>query len=63
MMPREEVHPKTPEVLGEHVEMDDYEDEEEDQYLEERDVYLRFRFFESWLWTEVKLPDEADRDG
>ncbi|XP_051940569.1 complement C3-like, partial [Hippocampus zosterae] len=62
VMPREEARPVTPEVLGEYVELDDYEDDE-DEYLEERDVYLRFRFFESWLWTEVKLPDEADRDG
>ncbi|XP_061536079.1 complement C3b.1 [Phycodurus eques] len=52
-----------PEADAEHEQVDDYEEEEEDEYLDESDVYLRFRFFESWLWTDVRLPDEADRDG
>nr|XP_061792030.1 complement C3-like [Nerophis lumbriciformis] len=54
----------TPELVAnvENEQVDDYE-EEEDEYLDESDVYLRFRFFESWLWTDIRLPDEADRDG
>ncbi|XP_033480279.2 complement C3-like [Epinephelus lanceolatus] len=37
--------------------------EEEEEYLDESDVYLRFKFFESWLWTDVNLPSETDKDG
>ncbi|KAM3865316.1 venom factor-like [Diretmus argenteus] len=45
------------------AEVDDgYEDEEE--YLDETQVYLRSKFYESWLWRDVDLPGEADgRDG
>lgn len=39
------------------------EEEEEWEYEEESDVYLRSKFFESWLWTSVTLPNTADRDG
>lgn len=39
------------------------DDEEEWEYQDESDVYLRSRFFESWLWTDVSLPNEPDRDG
>ncbi|XP_077379564.1 complement C3-like isoform X2 [Festucalex cinctus] len=53
---------QAPQLPLKNEQVDDYE-VEEDEYLEESDVYLRFRFFESWLWTDVKLPDEADRDG
>lgn len=37
--------------------------EEEWEYLDESQVYLRSKFFESWLWMDVSLPSEADRDG
>lgn len=39
------------------------DDEEEWEYEDESDVYLRSKFFESWLWTDVSLPNEPDRDG
>jgi len=39
------------------------EEEEEEEYLDETQVYLRSKFYESWLWTDVNLPDQADRDG
>lgn len=39
------------------------DDEEEWEYEDESDVYLRSRFFESWLWTDVSLPSEPDRGG
>lgn len=39
------------------------EDEDEWEYLDESEVYLRFKFFESWLWQDVNLPSQADRDG
>ncbi|XP_056266283.1 complement C3-like isoform X2 [Pseudoliparis swirei] len=38
-------------------------EEEEEEYLDETQVYLRSKFYESWLWTDVNLPDQADRDG
>ncbi|XP_065808700.1 complement C3 [Labrus bergylta] len=53
------------ETTGEMVEdVEEYEeDEEEDwEYLDETQVYLRFKFYESW-WMEVDLPSQADRDG
>lgn len=44
--------------------VDDWGDDEEGwEYEDESDVYLRYRFFESWLWTDVSLPDEPDQDG
>lgn len=39
------------------------EEEEEEEYLDETQVYLRSKFYESWLWTDVILPNHADRDG
>ncbi|XP_068177027.1 complement C3-like [Antennarius striatus] len=42
------------------------EEEEEDEdwvYEDETQVYLRSKFFESWLWTDIDLPRQADRDG
>ncbi|XP_040003011.1 complement C3-like isoform X3 [Xiphias gladius] len=39
------------------------EEEEEWEYLDETQVYLRSKFYESWLWMDVKLPSEADTDG
>ncbi|XP_031732921.1 venom factor-like isoform X2 [Anarrhichthys ocellatus] len=45
------------------AEEEDEEEEEEEEYLDETEVYLRSKFYESWLWTDVKLPSRADRDG
>ncbi|XP_067441549.1 complement C3-like [Thunnus thynnus] len=46
------------------MEEEEEEEEEEDwDYLDESEVYLRSKFFESWLWKDVDLPSEADRDG
>uniref|UniRef100_A0A8C9XMR8 Complement component c3b, tandem duplicate 2 n=1 Tax=Sander lucioperca TaxID=283035 RepID=A0A8C9XMR8_SANLU len=39
------------------------EEEEEEEYLDATQVYLRSKFYESWLWTDVNLPSQADRDG
>ncbi|XP_034756642.1 complement C3-like isoform X2 [Etheostoma cragini] len=39
------------------------DEEEEDEYLDATQVYLRSKFYESWLWTDVTLPSQADRDG
>ncbi|XP_033985885.1 cobra venom factor-like [Trematomus bernacchii] len=44
----------------EEVEADE---EEEWEYLDETQVSLRSKFYESWLWTDVDLPTQADRDG
>lgn len=44
------------------LEEDDFE-EDDWEYPEESDVYLRSKFFESWLWKTVDLPAQADRDG
>ncbi|CAJ1052901.1 complement C3-like [Xyrichtys novacula] len=42
---------------------EEYEEEEEDwEYLDETQVSLRFKFYESW-WMEVDLPTQSDRDG
>ncbi|KAM6972588.1 LOW QUALITY PROTEIN: complement C3-like [Aplochiton taeniatus] len=36
------------------------EEEEEEEYLDQSDVYLRSKFYESWLWRDVRLPSAAD---
>lgn len=38
------------------------EGEEEEEYTDEADVYLRSKFYESWMWMDVNLPSQADRD-
>lgn len=38
------------------------EGEEEEEYTDEADVYLRSKFYESWMWMDVNLPNQADRD-
>lgn len=43
--------------------VEDEEEEEEWEYEEESDVYLRSKFFQSWLWTSVSLPNTPERDG
>lgn len=47
----------------EHKEEEDYEEEEEEEYLDETQVYLRSKFYESWLWMDVNLPSQVDKDG
>lgn len=44
-------------------EVEEEEEEEEWEYLDETDVYVRSRFFESWLWKDVNLPSKAEADG
>lgn len=39
------------------------EEEEEWEYEDESDVYVRSKFFESWLWMDVDLPSTVDKDG
>lgn len=39
------------------------EEEEEWGYLDENQVYLRSKFYESWLWMDVSLQGQADKDG
>lgn len=40
------------------------EDEEEEWgYMDENQVHLRSKFYESWLWTDVSLQGQADKDG
>ena len=35
--------------------------EEEEEYMTEYDLYPRSKFYESWLWRDVRLPDTPDR--
>jgi hypothetical protein len=41
------------------------EEEEEDDFMEESDVIVRSKFYESWLWRDLTLPSvpEDSRDG
>lgn len=45
------------------VKEEEEEEEEEWEYQDETQVYLRSKFYESWMWMEVNLPSEAGRDG
>ena len=62
-MPMERVANGVGAAWGEEVKEKEEEEEEEWEYLDETDVYLRSKFYESWLWMDVKLPGQADRDG
>uniref|UniRef100_A0A3B4ZLY2 Complement C3-like n=1 Tax=Stegastes partitus TaxID=144197 RepID=A0A3B4ZLY2_9TELE len=50
-------------LLGVVREAVEEEEEDEWEYLDETEVYLRSKFYESWLWMDVYLPSQADRDG
>lgn len=45
------------------------EEEEEEQEFDEddladiEDIYVRSKFFESWLWTDIRLPSVPKSDG
>ncbi|XP_034997745.2 complement C3 [Hippoglossus stenolepis] len=62
---RMEGHTRVAQVapLQEEEEEEGEEEEEEWEYLDETQVYLRFKFYESWLWMDVNLPSKADTDG
>ncbi|XP_034043596.1 complement C3-like [Thalassophryne amazonica] len=46
---------------GAEVEEEEEEEEEEEwEYMDESQVYLRDKFYESWLWIPVDLPSESD---
>lgn len=49
-------------VAVEEEEEVDYEDEDW-EYMDESQVYLRSKFYESWMWMDVKLPSQTDKDG
>lgn len=49
--------------VGEFVEEEEEDEDEEWEDLDETQVYLRSKFYESWLWMDVKLPSQPDRDG
>lgn len=51
-------------LLRRPVEPDEDEGEDEEwEYQDESEVYIRSKFFESWLWTDINLPAQADKDG
>lgn len=55
---------KEPVLAVARGEVDEGEEEEEEwEYLDQTDVYLRSKFYESWLWMDVNLPTQTDRDG
>lgn len=44
--------------------LEEEEDEDEEwEDLDETQLYLRSKFYESWLWMQIKLPDKPGRDG
>ncbi|XP_049327055.1 complement C3b.1 [Astyanax mexicanus] len=48
------------------VEEEEEEEEDEEDYASLDDIYVRTKFFESWLWTDIKLPgvpETGARDG
>lgn len=47
-------------------EVEEEEDEQEfdeDDLADIEDIYVRSKFFESWLWTDIKLPSVPKSDG
>uniref|UniRef100_G3N4I6 Anaphylatoxin-like domain-containing protein n=1 Tax=Gasterosteus aculeatus aculeatus TaxID=481459 RepID=G3N4I6_GASAC len=56
-------HSNANKMAEKEAEDEEEEEEEEEEYLDETQVYLRYKFYESWLWTDVHLPDRAEADG
>ncbi|XP_053472713.1 complement C3 [Ictalurus furcatus] len=57
-----------PSIHSEHVGLASVESEKsgeeyDDEDYELDDIYVRTKFFESWLWTDVKLPGAPEADG
>ncbi|KAK1802347.1 hypothetical protein P4O66_022017 [Electrophorus voltai] len=46
---------------GQLIDIQKEEEEfDEDEYYEADDIYIRTKFFESWLWTDIRLPGEGE---
>uniref|UniRef100_A0A3B4CQV3 Complement component c3b, tandem duplicate 2 n=1 Tax=Pygocentrus nattereri TaxID=42514 RepID=A0A3B4CQV3_PYGNA len=41
---------------GSFVPKHDEDDDDDDDYASVEDIYVRTKFFESWLWTDITLP-------
>lgn len=58
-----------PPVREESLDVKMEEEEEEEQEFDEddladiEDIYVRSKFFESWLWTDIRLPSVPKSDG
>ncbi|KAM4611258.1 venom factor-like [Polymixia lowei] len=51
-------------TMEEEAGEEEEEEEEEGEYLDATEVYLRSKFYESWLWRDMNLPSTADgQDG
>lgn len=50
------------ENIGEE-EVEEVEEFDEDDLEDLEDIYVRSKFFESWLWTDIKLPSVSKSDG
>ncbi|KAF7650478.1 hypothetical protein LDENG_00125500 [Lucifuga dentata] len=50
-------------TAAEEDEEEEEEEEEDWEYMDESDVYVRSKFYESWLWMDVNLPSTVDKDG
>ncbi len=44
-------------------EEEEVEEFEEDDLANLEDIYVRSKFFESWLWTDIRLPSVTKSDG
>uniref|UniRef100_W5L2G3 Complement component c3b, tandem duplicate 1 n=1 Tax=Astyanax mexicanus TaxID=7994 RepID=W5L2G3_ASTMX len=43
-------------ITEDWMEEEEEEEEDEEDYASLDDIYVRTKFFESWLWTDIKLP-------
>ncbi|KAM7394684.1 hypothetical protein PAMP_021470 [Pampus punctatissimus] len=50
-------------IVMKPLEEEEEEEEDEWEYLDETQVYLRSKFYESWLWMDVDLPSNVGQDG
>lgn len=44
-------------------EEEEVEEFDEDDLADLEDIYVRSKFFESWLWTDIRLPSVTKSDG
>ncbi|XP_016427581.1 complement C3-like [Sinocyclocheilus rhinocerous] len=51
------------ENIGEEEEEGEVEEFDEDDLADLEDIYVRSKFFESWLWTDIRLPSVTKSDG
>ncbi len=57
------IHSAREDSYVEEEEEEEVEEFDEDDLADLEDIYVRSKFFETWLWTDIRLPSVTKSDG